>query len=63
MNYFKFIILRKSFQHFPGREKNEDEDKDNNLSYKFIKWIGFEEFGKKIYVREDFLNEKESEYW
>lgn len=37
--------------------------KDNNISYKFIKWIGFEEFGKKIYVREDFLNEEESEYW
>ena len=37
--------------------------KDNNVSYKFIKWIGFEEFGKNIYFREDFLNEKESEYW
>ncbi|MFW9898452.1 MAG: GNAT family N-acetyltransferase [Candidatus Thorarchaeota archaeon] len=37
--------------------------KDNDISIKFIKWIGFEEFGKNVYIREDFINEEESEYW
>ena len=37
--------------------------KDNDISYKFIKGIGFEEYGKNVYFREDFINEEESEYW
>ncbi len=37
--------------------------KDNHASYKFIKGIGFEECGKKVYVRDDFLDETESDYW
>ena len=37
--------------------------KDNDISYKFIKNIGFEEFGKNVYFREDFINEEESEHW
>jgi len=28
--------------------------KDNNVSYSFIKGIGFEEYGKKVYKKEDF---------
>ncbi|MFX0187068.1 MAG: GNAT family N-acetyltransferase [Candidatus Hodarchaeota archaeon] len=50
------------------KEKNVKElrcevYKDNDISIKFIKWIGFEEFGKNVYVRDDFINEEESEYW
>jgi ribosomal protein S18 acetylase RimI-like enzyme len=37
--------------------------KDNDISYKFIKRMGFEEYGKNVYFREDFIDEKESEYW
>jgi RimJ/RimL family protein N-acetyltransferase len=35
--------------------------KDNFSSSKFIKWIGFEEFGKKAYRKEDFLIEEDIE--
>jgi ribosomal protein S18 acetylase RimI-like enzyme len=35
--------------------------KDNYVSYDFIKWIGFEEFGKKAYRKEDFLIEEKIE--
>jgi GNAT superfamily N-acetyltransferase len=35
--------------------------KDNNVSSNFIKWIGFEEFGKKLYRKEDFLIEEDIE--
>ncbi|TFG28366.1 MAG: GNAT family N-acetyltransferase [Promethearchaeota archaeon] len=35
--------------------------KDNYISYNFIKWIGFEEFGKKLYRKEDFLIEEDIE--
>jgi len=28
--------------------------KDNKVSYAFIKGIGFEEYGKKVYKKEDF---------
>ena len=35
--------------------------KDNHISYNFIKWIGFEEFGKKLYRKEDFLIEEDIE--
>ncbi len=32
--------------------------KDNNVSYTFIKWLGFQESGKKVYRKEDFLIEE-----
>jgi RimJ/RimL family protein N-acetyltransferase len=35
--------------------------KDNLISSNFIKWIGFEEFGKKLYRKEDFLIEEDIE--
>jgi RimJ/RimL family protein N-acetyltransferase len=35
--------------------------KDNFSSSNFIKWIGFEEFGKKCYRKEDFLIEEDIE--
>ena len=35
--------------------------KDNNISSSFIKWIGFKEFGKKLYRKEDFLIEEDIE--
>jgi GNAT superfamily N-acetyltransferase len=35
--------------------------KDNNISSNFIKWIGFKEFGKKLYRKEDFLIEEDIE--
>ena len=35
--------------------------KDNFSSSNFIKWIGFEEFGKKAYRKEDFLIEEDIE--
>ncbi len=35
--------------------------KDNYSSSNFIKWIGFEEFGKKLYRKEDFLIEEDIE--
>lgn len=31
--------------------------KDNSVSYSFIKWIGFEERGRKVYRKQDFLLE------
>jgi ribosomal protein S18 acetylase RimI-like enzyme len=35
--------------------------KDNQISYQFIKWIGFEEFGKIAYRKEDYLIEEKIE--
>jgi ribosomal protein S18 acetylase RimI-like enzyme len=35
--------------------------KDNQISYEFIKWIGFEEFGKKMYRKGDYLIEESIE--
>ncbi len=34
---------------------------DNKGSYAFINGLGFKEFGKKTYKKEDFLTEKEIE--
>jgi ribosomal protein S18 acetylase RimI-like enzyme len=33
--------------------------KDNNVSYSFIKWIGFEEYDRKAYKKEDFELDKD----
>jgi ribosomal protein S18 acetylase RimI-like enzyme len=30
--------------------------KENNISYRFIKWLGFKEYGKIIYTKSDFAN-------
>ncbi|MFW9999866.1 MAG: GNAT family N-acetyltransferase [Candidatus Hodarchaeota archaeon] len=36
------------------KEVRAEVYKDNKVSYSFIKGIGFEEFGKKVYKKEDF---------
>lgn len=33
--------------------------KDNDVSHSFIKWIGFEEYGRKAYKKEDFELDKD----
>lgn len=33
--------------------------KDNNVSYSFLKWIGFEEYDRKAYKKEDFELDKD----
>ncbi|TFG03915.1 MAG: GNAT family N-acetyltransferase [Promethearchaeota archaeon] len=49
-------------EHHPNvKELRCEVYKDNSISYRFIKWIGFEEFGKKLYRKEDFLIEEEIE--
>lgn len=41
------------------KELRAEVYKDNFSSSNFIKWIGFEEFGKKSYRKEDFLIEED----
>ncbi|MFX1377471.1 MAG: GNAT family N-acetyltransferase [Promethearchaeota archaeon] len=42
-------------EHFPHvKEVRCEVYKDNKVSYSFIKGIGFEEFGTKVYKKEDF---------
>jgi len=41
------------------KELRAEVYKDNFSSSNFIKWIGFEEFGKKLYRKEDFLIEED----
>ncbi len=43
------------------KELRSEVYKDNYISSNFIKWIGFEEFGKKLYRKEDFLIEEDIE--
>jgi len=60
------VIGMAAWDYFKKKEVKElrcEVYKNNEVSYKFIKRIGFEEFGKNVYFREDFINEKESEYW
>ena len=60
------VIGMASWNFFKDRNVKElrcEVYKDNEISYKLIEKMGFEEFGKNVYVREDFINEEESEYW
>ncbi len=47
--------------HLNVKEIRAEVYKDNFSSSNFIKWIGFEEFGKKLYRKEDFLIEEDIE--
>jgi len=47
-------------ENYPNvKELRAEVYKDNFSSSNFIKWIGFEEFGKKLYRKEDFLIEED----
>ncbi|MFX0072940.1 MAG: GNAT family N-acetyltransferase [Candidatus Hermodarchaeota archaeon] len=60
------VLGMAAWNHIKEHHKNVKElrcevYKDNVVSSRFIKWIGFQEFGKKLYRKEDFLIEEDIE--